>query len=106
MKCQKCLKEFQEDTWQSGETYNAIDIHHNPPQFMVEQWKGDLINLCRKCHRDLHNKILEIMFSFSNLYKPKKSEQWTWLYIIGSKRKECIDAVTKFTMGWINEHPK
>lgn len=104
--CQKCCKEFIENSWVSGETYESIDIHHNPPQFMVKEsgkWEGNLINLCRKCHRELHDNILDIMFKFSNLFKFKKSEYWTWLAIIGNERNKCIEEVKNFTEEWLKE---
>lgn len=105
MICQKCCKDFPEDSWKKGVTYKAIDEHHSPPSFMMENWEGDLINLCRDCHREIHDIILEIMFKHSNLFKPKKSEYWTWIAIMPGDREDIINEVIKKTKEWLDVNP-
>ena len=104
-RCEKCNKDCSDIKYERNETYNGIDVHHNPPQFMFEkpEWVGELICLCRECHRKLHEEILKIMFKHSNLFKPKKSEHWTWIATIGEDRFKCRDEVYKFTVNWLGE---
>ncbi len=94
MKCDKCKNEIVE-TWVRGKTYLGIDEHHNPPKFMVDEWKGKTHNLCRKCHRNLHDEIIKIL-NKENL-KFIKSEHWAWIKIIPNKRKEIVKRIIKFT---------
>jgi len=103
--CEKCHKDCSNNNFKKGETYEGVDIHHSPPQFMFEKdnWVGGLIILCRKCHREIHDKILEIMFKHSNLFQPKKSEHWTWIAIIGEGRIKCRDEVYEFTKRWLKD---
>ena len=69
--CDKCNKLIMHK-WESGKTYEGIDAHHNPPEFISnffkEEWSGEFYRLCRKCHRDLHNKILIILNKHSTSF--------------------------------------
>ncbi len=103
MICEKCKKDFSDKKWEKGETYEGIDSHHNPPEFMLDKWKGNMIDLCRKHHREIHDFILDIMFKHSTLFKPLKSEHWMWVNIIPYKREECIEEVIKFTEEWLED---
>jgi len=105
MICDKCKRNFEEKA-EKNKTYEGIDYHHNPPIFMFEKnemWAGKIVLLCRKHHRELHDEILKIMFKHSNLFKPKKSEHWTWIAILPCNRKKVIEEVMKFTKGWLND---
>jgi len=107
MRCRKCKEDFSEKDWESGKTYLGIDEHHNPPEFMLEEWNGEMISLCRKCHKDLHIEIRRIIFEHSTTFKPNKSDYWSWIKVIPNKRQECITEIIKFTRGWLNgEDPK
>lgn len=103
-KCKKTEKEFP--PWQSGEVYEGLDSHHNPPEFISDylnqEWSGEKFDLCRKCHRELHDEIIKIMHHHSTLLKPKKSEYWTWIAILPINRKPMIQEIIKFTREWIN----
>ena len=104
MICEKCKEDFSEIKGEKYKTYTGIDEHHNPPTFMFREdeiFLGELIPLCRKHHRELHDIILKIMFKHSNLYKPKKSEYWTWIAIIGERKNECRKEVYNFTKEWL-----
>ncbi len=103
MICEKCKIDFSDKKYEKYKTYEGIDRYHNPPTFMLEKWEGEMVSLCRKHHRKLHDEILEIMFRHSNLRIPKKSEHWTWIAIIPIHRRECIDEVIKFTKSWLND---
>ena len=104
MICDKCKQDFSNVVWEKGKTYNGIDQHHNPPEFMVEKWEGEIYNLCRKHHRELHDKIIEILNE--GTLKFVKSEYWAWIKIIPSKRQEVIEKVIKFTKGWVDGNSK
>jgi len=106
MICKKCYGDFSEIKAEKNKTYTGIDYHHNPPTFMFfegELFIGDIIPLCRKCHRELHDIILKIMFRYSNLFKFKKSEYQNWIGIIGDKKEKCRIEVYNFTREWLNE---
>lgn len=102
MKCNKCKKEFFNGEWKSGETYKGIDEHHNPPKFMMEIWKGKFYNLCRDCHRELHDEIIKILNDEANTLKFVNSEHWVWLKIIPKNRLKATKRVFKFTEEWVN----
>lgn len=73
MICSKCNDDFPE---------HQIDCHHKHPKFMDNK-KGDgpQINLCKKCHHILHNKIPAII----------------WKYIREDKKEDCIKEVIRYT---------
>ena len=105
--CNKCKKLFGSKEWKSGETYKAIDKHHNPPEFLSnffkEKWSGEFYNLCRKCHRELHDKILIILNNNSNSSKFIKSEYWIMQKMTPNKIKESQEEIYKFTKDWIKK---
>lgn len=108
MECAKCKRKQEEfPEWKIGETYSGLDFHHNPPEFisnyLKEKWSGEMMWLCRKDHKDLHELIRKIMIKYSTLLKPNNSEHWIWLHILPSKRKEMIEEIIKFTRMWIND---
>lgn len=103
MICEKCGKNLSHIKAKKYITYEGIDEHHNPPTFMLKTWVGEIMLLCRKHHKKLHDEILKIMFRHSLLRVPKKSEYWTWIKILPINRKKCIDEIIKFTKGWIND---
>jgi len=103
MKCEKCGKDFEYKA-EKGITYKGIDYHHNPPEFMLEKWAGEIIPLCRKDHVKLHKKIKEIMFKHSTCLKMINSEHWLWLKTLPMNREGCIKEVIEFTKGWIKEN--
>jgi hypothetical protein len=101
MKCDKCKKEI-ESKWKSGETYEGIDYHHNPPQFMVNEWHGKIYALCRKCHTELHKEIRKILNEVAETLKFVNSEHWVWIKMSPIKQWKAVDEITKFTEVWIN----
>jgi hypothetical protein len=44
MKCYKCKGEFNEKA-KKYKTYKGIDVHHNPPQFLMDKWEGETYNV-------------------------------------------------------------
>ena len=104
MICEKCKKDFSDKKWEHKITYEGIDFHHSPPKFMLDVWEGKIINLCREHHKELHKDIIKIMFKYSTLFKPLKSEHWTWVKIIPCDRKDCIKEIIKFTDDWLNDN--
>ena len=103
--CQRCKQNLTGIKAEQLVTYEGADEHHNPPRFMFDnksKWEGELLILCRKCHRELHDEILKIMFKYSNLFKHKKSEHWTWIAIIGENKIKCREEVYNFTKRWLN----
>lgn len=100
MRCGKCLKEKYKE-WKSGETYEGIDNHHNPPELTTEkgeQWVGEIIPLCRKHHKELHKKITELIREYS-MRKKGKSDYWLWLYV--NDRLKCRNEIIKLTKEWL-----
>ena len=104
IKCIKCNKKFEKNQFQRGKKYLGIDEHHNPPEFMFEKderWFGEIINLCRKCHVELHELIRNIMFEHSNLFKKNNSDYWIWIKVLPCDRKKCREEIFNFTKEWI-----
>jgi len=102
--CEKCNADFSEVNAEKYKTYEGIDEHHNPPEFMFEKgekWNGRFIKLCRKCHTELHKEIREIMFKHSNLFKPKNSDHWIWIAVLPINRIKCREEVKEFTERWL-----
>jgi hypothetical protein len=103
MICNKCQKDILE-TWKTKVTYNGIDRHHNPPQFMMIQWKGEMYNLCRECHKMLHHKfIIPIMNKISGVLRYNGSEHWLWQSMSPKQREECREAIYLSTKRWIED---
>jgi len=103
MNCAKCKKYFTGNEWKSGKTYEGIDEHHNPPKFMVNVWEGKLYNLCRKCHRELHDEIIKILNEEAKTLKFVNSEHWVWIKILPINQPKAVKRVFDFTEEWINE---
>ena len=103
--CEKCGGAFNNPQykWEKGKTYLGLDNHHNPPKFMMNQWVGKEYFLCRKHHRELHDKILKIMIKHSTLMKPNKSEYWIWLYTPKENKEKCMKEVFEFTEEYVME---
>lgn len=102
--CKKCLNDFNIKA-EKNVTYLGIDEHHNPPEFMFEKdeiWFGEMVSLCRKCHRELHDNLIEIMLKHSTLFKKNKSEYWIWLHTSLNERKKCREECYNFTNEWLN----
>jgi len=100
--CNHCFKMKAE----KGVTYNGIDEHHNPPQFMFEEdesWVGELLNLCRKHHRELHDEIIKILNEEARTLKFIKSEYWVWIKMNLNQRRKARDRIFKFTGEWIKK---
>lgn len=98
IKCKKCREEFNnnllpQQMWLHG--------HHNPPIFMMEKWRGEIIDLCAGCHRKLHDEIIKILQKYSTQLKKRKSEYWTWNHIIPTQREKCVEEIIKFTNKWL-----
>lgn len=101
MKCEKCGFEIEPKDYTD---LIRIEEHHNPPKFMLKNWKGELINLCRDCHIEkLHPLITNIILKNSNKLKPTKSMEWAWKYVPYENKEKCIKEVTAFTEKWIKE---
>jgi len=107
MECQKCNHYFKDSCWESKKTYHGIDEHHNPPRFLSkklkEKWIGETYNLCRKCHRKLHDEILKILNENSNNFKFIKSEYWTLKKMNIKQIKKAKEEIYAFTKRWIKE---
>ena len=101
VKCDKCGKSIFRD-WVSGETYEGLDEHHNPPQFTLKEWKGEFVYLCRKCHRELHDEILILMNKKAGTLKFIKSEFWVMKRMNEQQKEELSQEVYDFTKEWLN----
>jgi len=107
--CDKCKKSFEtsnKNYWQSGEKFEGIDEHHNPPEeisrFLKEKWSGELFNLCRSCHKKLHIKITSILKKYSR--NPHyNSDYWLMQYSTPKEIKEAEKEIYNFTKKWIKE---
>lgn len=110
MICDKCKKDFSHITWISGETYEGIDKHHNPPEFLSdylrEQWSGEFYNLCRDCHKQLHKEILIILNKKSSNLKFINSEFWICKKMSLKELQEVKIGIYNFTKEWINGKDK
>ena len=99
-KCKRCGKENTK--WNSGETYKGLDEHHNPPQFMMNEWKGELYFLCRECHKELHQKIIvPLLNNFARTLKYNGSEYWIWFKILPIDKPNAIKKVYNTTKDFI-----
>lgn len=105
--CDKCNRLFMSE-WKSGVTYEGIDKHHNPPEFISdffkEEWSGEFYRLCRKCHRDLHDEILIILNKHSTSFKFIKSEHWVMKKMTPKTIRESQKEIYDFTKKWIKEN--
>ena len=105
--CEKCNKIFNEK-WESKKTYEGIDQHHNPPEFLSEflndNWSGEFYNLCRKCHRKLHDEIIIILNKKANAIKFINSEYWILQKMNEKQIQEVKNEIYDFTKKWIKEN--
>lgn len=105
MICGKCHKDFSDKKWESGETYDGIDAHHNPPEFisdyLKEQWSGEFYYLCRKHHREIHDEIIKILNNKSTSLKFINSEFWVCKRMSLQEIQECKEEIYNFTRNWI-----
>lgn len=104
--CDYCNHAFKIKA-EKGVTYKGIDEHHNPPKFMFEEnekWVGELLNLCRKHHRELHDEIIKILNEEVGTLKFVNSEHWVWIKMSINDRKKARERVYTFTKKWIKEN--
>jgi len=105
MICQKCNGDFSEAIYQKCKTYEGIDEHHNPPEFLSnflkESWSGEFYKLCRKCHRKLHDEIIVILNKKVNSFKLINSEYWILQKMNLKQIKEVKDEIYSFTLEWM-----
>lgn len=102
LECDYCHHLFKIKARQ-GITYKGIDEHHNPPQFMLDNWEGEVYYLCREHHRKLHDEIIKIMNRIAETLKFVNSEHWVWVKMNKLKQNECVREVYNFTKRWIRE---
>lgn len=109
LKCSKCNKDVDNTIFQSGEIFKGIDEHHNPPKFLTgeDNWNKfdgrDLLNLCRDCHRELHNIILIMMNKKANTLKFNGSEYWLCRKMSIQQKEELAKEVFEYTNQWISQ---
>ena len=101
MKCAKCSKDFPDNSWVKGETYEGIDYHHNPPEFLMDKWEGEIIPLCRKCHKELHYEIKKILNDIAKTLKFVNSEYWVIQKMSLAQKKIAFVRVFEYTKEWI-----
>jgi hypothetical protein len=119
MKCIKCGKENTE--WKSGEIYEGLDRHHNPPKYMFkpinlsgiyyndgtieEEWTGEMYILCRDCHtgkNGLHQIIIiPYLLKKSGMLKYNGNEQWIWKNILRCDRKLIREEIFLLSKNWV-----
>ena len=115
MNCERCNKDCSGISAEKNKTYHGIDEHHNPPEFM-DCYDGDVFegkeyhrkyvmyNLCRKCHKELHQDIIiPFLNKFIPTLKFNGSEFWLWLKVVKSRREECRKLVFDLTTKWIEK---
>jgi len=100
MKCEKCERDITEQ-WENNITYKGEEEHHNPPQFMLDNWRGTLHNLCVDCHDDLHKEIIKILNKILGTLKFCNSEYWVWRKMSQQQKAQSINETTKFTNEWL-----
>lgn len=105
MICEKCKKDFSDVKWKSGETYEGLDRHHNPPEFISEylneSWSGEFYDLCRKDHRELHDELLKILNEIAGTLKFLNSEYWVCKKMSPQQKEESKKKMYEFTKEWI-----
>ena len=112
MKCDKCKKDCSKLIYEKGKTYEGIDKHHNPPEFLSdflkEKWSGEFYSLCRDCHRKLHDIIIIMLNKKANNFKFIKSEYWILQKMNLKLIRESKEEIYAFTKIWIkkNENTK
>lgn len=94
-----------ESEWNIGETYEGLDEHHNPPEFLFkdskEKWRGKTYFLCRKHHVELHREIKIILNRISGTMKFVNSEDWLCKKMSLKQIEQAREEVYNFTEEWI-----
>lgn len=106
MICSKGSHEVINSEWKSGETYEGLDRHHNPPEFMFkekEEWFGEMLLLCRKHHVELHREIKKILHKNSNRGTFVNSEFWLMQSMSENQILKAREEVYNFTKEWIKK---
>ena len=102
MRCDKCGGDFDEKA-EKYKTYKGIDVHHNPPQFLMDKWEGETYNLCRKCHRELHDEIIKILNQVAHTLKFNKNEYWVCQQMSPNEKEIAKQVVYDFTNRWLEK---
>ena len=107
VKCDKCKKISDTNDWESGTSYEGNDRHHNPPEeiyrFLKLKWVGEMFNLCRKCHTDLHKEITLMLKKYSNAPR-YNSDYWLMKNSTIGKIIEAKDKIYLFTKKWVGKN--
>ena len=98
--CKKCNKDITEE-WERYKTFRGANEHHNPPEFMMERWQGELIWLCRKHHEEIHKEIIKILNEVVGTLKFCNSEHWVWIKMPQTLKNLALKEVVKFTEEWL-----
>lgn len=103
--CDYCWDAFEDDLWESGKKYTGIDRHHNPPEFITkrlgELWKGEILNLCREHHVQLHREIKIILNRIAGTLKFVNSEHWILQKMNLQQVRSAKEEVYNFTKNWV-----
>jgi hypothetical protein len=107
IECERCHALCDSNAWEKGLTYNGIDKHHNPPEFisnfLKEKWSGEIYSLCRNCHVKLHKEIKKILYKNSNSLKFINSEDWLLKKMNVNQIKKAKEEIYFFTKEWIKK---
>ena len=108
MKCAYVYCDKEEEKWERYKTYKGLDEHHNPPKFLCRgevpngnYWRGKTYFLCRKHHRELHDKILKILNRIAGTLKFVNSEHWALQRMNEEQIERAKKEVYDFTEEWI-----
>ena len=105
-KCIKCNKENTQ--WVSGEKFEGLEEHHNPPRYMFEnrkRWEGEIFTLCDECHEKLHQEvIIPFLNVVAGTLKKNGSEHWLWnKLILEYKRENTKEQVINMTRRFVHD---
>ena len=73
MKCEKCGE--KDIKWKRNETYEGLDEHHIIPKKYDGTDADGRINLCRKCHKEIH-KIIDNLVPLTINNIKEKTKEW------------------------------
>ena len=104
--CIKCSAKNKK--WISGEKFEGLEEHHNPPRYMFKdrkQWCGEIFTLCDRCHEYLHhNIIIPLLNVISGTLKRNGSEHWLWNKLIPEyKREDAKQLIINATRRFIHD---